>query len=1091
MTTCEPIVLSGCTPVPLAGYLKALGILRLIAEQIDEGACGFWQDERFVLKTKLTKDELVRFFAEKYEPSPIISPWNGRAGFLEGEDEDSDEESTRQGAELVRHYRKAAKRFWKLREAVEAYSSIDLINTLDRARAEAKELQERKRKGQSLSDSEKRRLKELEALIKRCRASVISALRSEATDPAIEWFDACQRILEDRTVAPLLGSGGLDGSRDFGVNFGIAIQSLFDLSSGIAHEDTAVLIRASLGFEAMPFLPLGNNLGQYEPGNGGENMTSGFVGKKLPFNPMDLVLLLEGTVLFAGSTTRRLATDETGLSFPFTISALTAGSGATAVTDDKSANAAEFWAPIWTRPAGLAEITAIFTEGRSILGEKDAKDALEFTVAIKTLGSQRGISEFHRFALLQREPKNPKKAISLGRVRVRENPRASLISDLDKNGWLRQVRAAGRDKNAPGSLTKIGRDLDEALFQLATDGSPESVQDTLIALGALMLCAAQRPKLQNDNLVPPPPRLSEAWASAAEDNTHEFMLAVALASLDANADNYRLPFRRHLAPLEWDKQWKWGKGTAAQALAVWTGRDLARDMASALERRLLETHRHNFVHNEKAELPLRGWRATPPDAIAAFLAGRVDDDRIAALAAGLAWTKTRWGAPAVGERAEKEDALPFAYLALKPLLAPDGIGPSQEEKRLLDPLPLVRLVRAGRVNDAVERAQAMARGAGLPDPFARKVSVPALGAERLAAALLIPLAQYDFGRLIERAYPDLSKEKENKIHAEAELASLQGTRFQSTGFPNLGPARYKTPDGTEMLLVESAQSVANRLEAVCWNEVADDWIEPLKGLPVVKVEDKKGKPLTNSVLEAHRLNSPYIANSDWFGKLKQEIGYEEKAALPIDMRRKVYPVLLKYDPNSLLHGIFLEKIAGVIRAPRALSGFIEAQNVQTAASGGVKNDRVSARETAEGGGASEGYGNVPFSRDEFSAMPITAYFNLDLAQIRAFALGAEAERLLIVLALFKIRKFLAEGLRLRTACDLDLTALKVTRPDAFKFPELAALAAELPGLIAAVAAKGQFANPPTTTVTWSPKAKPPKREKKSGEEEEPQGGGDQ
>ncbi|MFX8910958.1 type I-U CRISPR-associated RAMP protein Csb1/Cas7u, partial [Acinetobacter baumannii] len=81
---------------------------------------------------------------------------------------------------------------------------------------------------------------------------------------------------------------------------------------------------------------------------------------------------------------------------------------------------------------------------------------------------------------------------------------------------------------------------------------------------------------------------------------------------------------------------------------------------------------------------------------------------------------------------------------------------------------------------------------------------------------------------------------------------------QPTGFPNLGPATYDGPDGTRMLLVESAQSVANRLEVVCWDRTADDWVAPLKGLPVIKVADKKGQSLTNTVLEAHRTNSPYI-----------------------------------------------------------------------------------------------------------------------------------------------------------------------------------------------------------------------------------------
>jgi CRISPR-associated protein Csb1 len=206
--------------------------------------------------------------------------------------------------------------------------------------------------------------------------------------------------------------------------------------------------------------------------------------------------------------------------------------------------------------------------------------------------------------------------------------------------------------------------------------------------------------------------------------------------------------------------------------------------------------------------------------------------------------------------------------------------------------------------------------------------------------------------------------------------------------------------------------------------------------------------------------------------LKKEIGYDEKAGAPIDMRGKVYPALLRYDPNSLLNGVFLEKIAGVIRTPRALSGFIEAGGVSVASSGGVKNDRVDATGKLEGsGGAAEGYGNVPFARDEYTAKTITAYFNLDLAQIRGFGLGNSAENMLIALALYKIRNFLAVGLRLRTACDLELQNLKVTRPAGFDLPELAALIVSIPELIAAVRAEKKFAEPAITQVIWEPKLK--------------------
>jgi CRISPR-associated protein Csb1 len=108
---------------------------------------------------------------------------------------------------------------------------------------------------------------------------------------------------------------------------------------------------------------------------------------------------------------------------------------------------------------------------------------------------------------------------------------------------------------------------------------------------------------------------------------------------------------------------------------------------------------------------------------------------------------------------------------------------------------------------------------------------------------------------------DLSALKDApRLLIEAELKPLQGTRFQPTGFPNLGHAVYESPDGGgKTILVESAQSMANRLEAVCWDEQADDWVAPLRGLPVVRVLDEAGAPLTNSVLESHRLNSPYKA----------------------------------------------------------------------------------------------------------------------------------------------------------------------------------------------------------------------------------------
>ena len=72
----------------------------------------------------------------------------------------------------------------------------------------------------------------------------------------------------------------------------------------------------------------------------------------------------------------------------------------------------------------------------------------------------------------------------------------------------------------------------------------------------------------------------------------------------------------------------------------------------------------------------------------------------------------------------------------------------------------------------------------------------------------------------------------------------------------------------------------------------------------------------------------------------------------------------------------------------------------------MKNDHVD-----PSGDTKKGFGNVPFSRAEFTG-PLTAFFNLDLAMLRGYRLGEPAERFLCALAVFKIRRFLTHGLRL-------------------------------------------------------------------------------
>lgn len=306
-----------------------------------------------------------------------------------------------------------------------------------------------------------------------------------------------------------------------------------------------------------------------------------------------------------------------------------------------------------------------------------------------------------------------------------------------------------------------------------------------------------------------------------------------------------------------------------------------------------------------------------------------------------------------------------------------------------------------------------------------------------------------------------------RLLVEAVLRPLQGTRFQPTGFPEIGAAQYEGPDGTPTLLVESAQSMANRMEEVCWDKVSGDWVPALKGLSVVKVEDKAGNALTNSVLESHRISSPYIlegADKSVFDHLKKELADMEEGIVDL---RKLAKVLLRLDANALLHGVFLAKkdlAGGRLRLPRALSGFIEARHVRIAASGGVKNDIVQPGSQGEGKSAKEGYGNVPFSRDEFVSPEIKAFFNLDLAQLRGYGFSETIYSLLVALAMYKIRAFLDTGLRLRTACDLECENVTVKKPHGFVLPELTQIKSALPGLIGAAKQEADFK---VTTVKYA------------------------
>lgn len=313
----------------------------------------------------------------------------------------------------------------------------------------------------------------------------------------------------------------------------------------------------------------------------------------------------------------------------------------------------------------------------------------------------------------------------------------------------------------------------------------------------------------------------------------------------------------------------------------------------------------------------------------------------------------------------------------------------------------------------------------------------------------------------------------NRELFDVELQPAIGSRFQPTGFPDIGAALFKRPDGegwVDCLLVESAQSMANRLEAVGWDAANLRPVPELEGLPYVRVvADDDGRYLTSSRTEAHRLASAFVKDARLEGTemrtvIRDRLELRDDTPLaPRDIARAVFVL----DPLCLLHGVFFAESArvwpGQPRIPRALTGFVEAIDVQPAVSGGVKRDDVR-HSVGENGGATEGYGFIPFHRTEWVARQIIASFNLDLDQLASYGLSGDAVSLLTALARWEMRALLDGGLRLRTACDLlpsDPAAVDRV------LPPLADLAKEVRVLVGACA--DELGGGEALEVVWSTK----------------------
>lgn len=737
--------LNGCAPSPLAHYLKAIGILRLVAQQKDAEARGFWRDQHFCLLTSLDHQALEKFFLEEYSPTPFVSPWNKGSGFYAKNDKGLGPVEGSQARRFEVFRRGIAEARTQLDAITQADAKVRGIKDLTKAKGLSKDEREALREDREYKAS----LAAAEREFKRLKGDLFGPFALAWRGAHREWMDAAMVLSPEGepTWPALLGTGGNDGRLDFTNTAMQRLRDLFDLASagGEATPAAQMLLKTAL-FETPSAALLDAAVGQFLPGSaGGANGTTG-PGGESQVNPWDFVLMLEGAIAFRGQSTRRLgARGDMRAAIPFAVAAQPIGYGTRGTEKDARG---EQWMPLWERPASWQDLSALLGEGRAQVGRSSARRPLDFARAIARLGVARGLTGFVRYGYLERNGQS-NLAVPLGRLDVAARPRARLIDEI--GGWIDRLQREASD--APARFTVSVGVLADAVFDVLTrEAEPARWQSVLAAVDAV-----QRVQASGTNFrVGPCPRLSAGWLAAAEDHSSEWRLGLALGSAARGYKDGRPldSVRAHALPFDPKKGWRYAttmdKRLVNDPRVVMTARDSLGDLIALVGRRLVEA-----AQRGSRTLPLVAARGAGArlDDLARLLAGEVDVDRIVALGRALMaldWEHVRLPRPAVDSRGHRPDE---AWEALRLCAIP---FPVRERTIATDPAMFRRLA-SGDTSGAVEIALRRLRASGLRPPLGAAIA-DSTSARLWAAAFAFPVDPAVVSTMADRFESPTAKE---------------------------------------------------------------------------------------------------------------------------------------------------------------------------------------------------------------------------------------------------------------------------------------------------------------------------------------------
>ncbi len=682
------IALAGCGIRPLSSYLKALGILRLVAEQKASETRGCWVNGVFHLQTSLETDVLCRFFAEEYSPTPIITPWNGGSGFYTGDNKEGINAIVNSSSARLLDYRNA----------------IGIIT--------------RWSKFKEICLAPKKKQKELRESLK---PTILQHCRSTLPERCLPWLDAAYALREDNPFfLPLLGTGGNEGRLEYANNF---MQQIGAALLGTDAENAFAWVRSSLFGTPSKGFPL-SKMGQFDPGSAG-GVNQGYKSKveDTRGNPWDYILMLEGTLFFAASLARRSPNDLLQASAPFCVNATSAGF---ASSDLSGKDHGEIWLPVWSRPAGYRELKRLFNEGRATLARRQVRDGAEFARSTASLGVDRGIETFERYSFLERRGQSYV-AMPCGTISTEYRPMASLLSNV-----FDYVNALSRKDNLPASVSSKLQILRQRAFSCVQTPDTEH----FIAVSRALADVDRLPGISKpvSEKIPaaPPCRLPAQWLSACDDGSVEVRIAAALASIKRNGELG--PLRANIAPVKPTATYAWEDRPVQYIGAAGNFR---KTLGRVLRRRLLDAGRFGCSP----------WAASlhlNPSDIAPLLFGSVDYALLGDMTRSFSLMESMPSMPEGWNSPLEAARLPYAVALLKILHTDWGV-PVYEgllTSKLSGENRIAALLASDRLEEACRIAAQRIRTAGganfyLPNSYAEMAR--GLDCDGIAACMLVPI----------------------------------------------------------------------------------------------------------------------------------------------------------------------------------------------------------------------------------------------------------------------------------------------------------------------------------------------------------------